>query len=109
MASRVERFAALPGRAEEDNQLLAYLKSRERVSRLGVIGLDPQRLLVVLDCLLPPARVLQGDSQIVVGIGAIGVDAKRLFQMVDRFRCPAHLRQDNPQIILSIGEIGLDP
>ena len=55
-------------------RLLATLQTRERVLRLGVIGLDPQGFLIVPHGLLDPAHLFQADPQLVVCLGVIGLD-----------------------------------
>ena len=73
MAPRLERFANLAVWDTEVYHLLASLQSRKRVLRLGEIGPDPQRLLVLFDRLLHPAQCHQGQSQIVVGNQSIRI------------------------------------
>ena len=61
------------------------------VVRLGEIGLDPQRLLVVPDGIRHPARLRQSDPQVVVRLGVIGLDPQRLLVVADGFRQPCPL------------------
>ena len=64
----------LPRAARKQSGSRNWLQSRERVPRFGIIGLDPQRLLELSNRLSNLARLLQGDSQIVVRVDVIWID-----------------------------------
>ena len=76
--------------------------------RLGVIGLDPQGLLEVLDGFLDLSRSCQSDPQIVVRVGEIGLDPQGLLVMLDGVLDLTRLRQSHPQIGVRVSVIRVD-
>ena len=77
--------------------------------RLGVLGIDPQGLLVVVDGFLDPARLLQRDRQIVVDLVLIRLGPQGLVIVRDGVADPALLQEDMAQIAMRLDGIGLDP
>ena len=78
--------------------------------RLGVIGLDPQRLLVVCDGLLDLACLRQSVSQTIVRVGVIGFNPQGLLEVCHRRRQLTHLQQSIAEthmstcIVLAFGD-----
>ena len=67
------------------------------VVRLGVIGFDPQCLLVVFHRLWHLAQLHQGHSEIEIRAGGIGIDLQRLLILPDGLRKSAQLTEHKPQ------------
>ena len=60
--------------------------------RLGELGLDPQRLLVVCDRFLRLPSCAQSDPEVVVRLGKIGIEPQRLLVLRHRLLRPCPVR-----------------
>ena len=72
-----------------------------------MVGLELDRPAEGGDRLVEPARRVQGDAQVVVGLGMIGLERDRTAVGGDRLVEPAGLVQGDAQVVVRLGIIGL--
>ena len=70
---------------------------------LGILGVDPDGFIVVLDCPLVLIHVGVGEATVVVGVGVLGVDPDGFIVVLD---CPLVLAESavgDTTVVVSIG------
>ena len=75
---------------------------------LGIVGLDFQRLPVLLDRLVDAPVGRQGKAQIDVGVGIVGLDFQGLPVLRDRLVDPAAPAKSEAQVVVGRDVAGVD-
>ena len=68
--------------------------------RMGIIRIDPQRLLILVYCLQGSACLEQGVAQVIVRRGIIRVDSQGLLEQVHCFRNLIGLIKEETQVVV---------
>ena len=71
------------------------------------IGLEPQRLLVLRDCLVELTGLQPGSGEVVVGLAVIGFEFYCALEMRDSILRPARREQLEPQVLCANDAVGL--
>jgi hypothetical protein len=78
------------------------------VVRLGGIGLEPDRLAQMLDCLGAPTQSVQGEAEVDVGIRIFGARLKGRAKVGFSIGRPAQRGEFRPKIVVRFGRARVD-
>src|SRR5947209_11960442 len=76
--------------------------------RVGVVRLEAEGLLIMLDRLGQPALQSEGQAPVVVGVGVVRVDLQGPLEAVHSFGSLALVGQYTTEAVLSDGRVGVD-
>jgi hypothetical protein len=77
--------------------------------RLGVVGPQPQRLLVAVDCLAELAQLLEDDPDVVIRLRVGRPQPQRLAEGLEGLVEPALVPQGVAQVVVRVGVAGANP